>query len=1612
MELKLLRSSRLRTAAIVFVMLGAGFIFLAQSAAAQTERTELVVGLQNDMTTMDFFNPETNTVWNAYQVEWGFEGLFSSTPDNIIFPVLANPAKGTSGPGYTFIVAPPATQPIVDVYVRPGVTFHDGQPMTRDDVVFTYQVLEWSTSQTFIGTALWWDIPRFAHWSGGAAKSHIGVEPSPAAPDAVRFTLSKAYALFFLATLQIPIIPKHIWTSHINPNPQLNLTSLKPITDSADLSADFSFGSKVNEVAANMGTGMFKFDSWTPNLGSHVSSYDGYWGKGTNVQWAGTSYPLFPEHLRSIKFVIYTSLDVISLALQKGEIDTLIWSLTPGFLTQVRLNPSISVEQVTDAGYFYMAFNLRRKPWDDLVLRKAISMAIDKDYIVNTLMGGFGVKGNWPISIHTSTYVNASTSLPAFDLNGAKQLLDSAGIVDRNSDGFREYKDGSPIKTTILTPPKDYDPVRADAGIMISNNLKAIGLNIDAAPTSFDTIVAKAFTQVDFDIYILGFLLTGTPETYLTDFFHSKNDVAINPGGSNSAGLHDPVTDALLDKMEITLDDQARTKIVQDIEARVNSLIPWNILYYRKNLNAYRNDRWVGWVNTPPQLYNFWSLVKLRNPGSVTPPPTTGVFSVALTAPERALFGRTVKFDVFVSGNFAPVSGASVWLNSSFGGLAATGTTDVSGHVGVSWTVPLIQGQVVLTAVAAKGASKASTIKLITLAVGPPAPIAKLNLSTTAPVIPIGGSTTLTATLVDGTGAALPGVTVSLDKKVTLGTIGPSSAGSDVTNAAGKATFTYTAPSTAGAFANQHFADLVKAYVNVSGKVAADTQYASMLIFVSNSNTPDWRIVTVQGTPDLNLNTSMATQDTTTITVKVTDFAGTGLANKDVDPVLSTQDAWNVSVVAAAAGSNRTDATGIATFTVGTTASARTGQNATTVAVRFKVRNDASQVNDQVGILLYSSTSSGQYSAKLAISTRAMPALNPATNATNAANVTIQVTDKLGLPAAGVPVIFQINYGPLGLPAEFPWSYDYGTDYGTPRYLGGGLDLNSFGIGSIGGNFTSNPGQAFSSMAWGVENFVEDYEAVGDFPLIDACDATGNATIQNGVLEAFGALPLSPWPAGFKQPWLDYTKVGGTYILNVTSTTNLLGQMTVPLTALPHRMDNSLQIRAYVGQKPGTTFNVTVDDCNFVAKINNNAFAIDTGMVISRSPVFALGSAWFSQPAFNSKGEVATVHARFYTKDGPLADPEVFLVRGAGSAARNVGALSTLSRQSAATFGTISAAKYPAQYANNVLSWDVRDQFYRYRVFDHSTWPWTFHDVFNVPLGASQTVYLAFVPADMRFAYGGRDQMFAGSLGDYWIAPTFATLIAKIPFEFRIGYYFVPGGIYASAAVDKTLVPEQGTATATVTVTDQSGSPVANATIFSGPFQNVTNALGQASFTFSASSGAVENLVVVSAPSGEIARAWYGIMASPPVLSYATPTVTANAAGTASTISVVVTNQVPVAGTTTVLLTVGGTVVAAKTISIGASASQTVAFDYVFTTAGSYQVGFGNQVVTATIPAPPPTPVDALVTYGLPIGLLVAGLVVGLAVGVVLRRRRKGPPGMEAEKGTKSTEEELGSEDL
>src|SRR5256712_13564653 len=126
-------------------------------------------------------------------------------------------------------------------------------------------------------------------------------------------------------------------------------------------------------------------------------------------------------------------------------------------------------------------------------------------------MGGYGSRECAPISIVIPTSVIPAAKPPNYNWAGIATKLRGCGYTIDSATGFYRAPaayGGQVVTATILTPPKDYDPVRADAGIMISNNPKAAHLNIDSAPPSFDTIVAKAFTRPgNFQIYVLGFSL-------------------------------------------------------------------------------------------------------------------------------------------------------------------------------------------------------------------------------------------------------------------------------------------------------------------------------------------------------------------------------------------------------------------------------------------------------------------------------------------------------------------------------------------------------------------------------------------------------------------------------------------------------------------------------------------------------------------------------------------------------------------------------------------------------------------------------------------------------------------------------------------------------------------------------------------------------------------------------------------------------------------------------------------------------------------------------------------------------------------------------------------------
>src|SRR2546425_4203422 len=1611
MNFRLSRSMALRTILVVWVLIATAFAFMVTSQnAAAAARTNLVIGLQNDMVNLNPFDPGTNSVWKAYQTQYNFESLFTYDPNYQIYADLADPAAAC--PTGTTVAVPgscvDASKLNITVNIRSAVTFTNGQTLTADDVVFTYQTLPWSTLATDIVQAIWWDHPVAPLWNSTAngatgagacpssnpkCSSHLGIFKT--GPLQVRFQLTPhtvpgvtngGYALVFYDTLVSAIIPSGIWKNHLQSTPQINYSdpALGNIKDSVDQSIDFSFGGP-GQYDATVGTGPFYMTSWTRNAGSKSLVYGNYWGKSVAHTWAGTSYPFSPpsdgKHVTEFDFIVFGSLDVVSLALQQGTIDTLLWSLTPGFVNVVGSNPAITVQAVTDSGYFYLSFNTRVAPWSDLCLRQAISMAIDKNYIVNTLMGGYGIPGFAPISIANPTYVNSSAQpIPGgYNQAGIDTTLNNCGYTIDPATGFYRTPTRQPITATILTPPKDYDPVRADAGIMISNNLKAAHLNIDAAPTSFDTIVAKAFTRpVNFQIYVLGWSLGLFPETYLCTFFCSNYDVNKNPAGQNSAGYSNPTVDALINQALYTTDTTARTAIVKHIEGLVAADIPWNVLYYRKNVVAWRNDAWTGWILYPNgnAQFNFYSVVHIQPAGTATGGGgSVGPLTVATSMPDQVFYRQTVPIGVYVSQNGAPVSGVTVALTVQFGAYFAnfTGTTGSNGKYSTTWTVPLIQGSGTATAKVTYKGLTATNTKAIEATIGPPMPAAQLALSTPTPVILTGGTATITAKVTNPSGTGIGSIPITIETNLTAGGISPTSA---TTDRSGVATFTYTAPD-ASAFVNSQFTDIVRAHITpvLQNTIAVETQSAQIVIVTQNNAAPIWDIVSVAG-PFVGTEFHVAAGTSSLLTVDVKDFAGTAVAGVDVDPIFS--DAWNFTVGPTSAGSNKTDATGAAKFTVTGVGGAT---NTTTMALTFRARGVTFSTSDTILMNLATATSTG-YGGYLSLGTRAIPyAATP-----GGSSVALHLFNKIGAPASGVPAMFKVDYGDFGLPAQFAMAVDYACNVNCPDYTptDGGLDLNSFGQGSLGGSFASSVGQGWN---FGVENVINDYEVV----TAGANFATGTLDGNSGVYYDACDPTAANAPVSGADPAPD-PRWDGAYVINVTSATDTTGVYTLPFSINQEKKDSPVQVEAFVGASGGATA-VTVNACAFSSTVDNFAYHISTGLVTQRAPIFAVAQVASSIPIVTSQQRVVQLRAQFKDATGVVSKPVVLLTQGAGSAARNV-----LGGGGGPQTGTTAG----------------RVNYSPPGGLPHGTCSAT-----SAFLSLSQGLTFNYLPADTRYAYSGIDQLFAKAFaspsnprGVYWLAPTFEALLAKLPMSTTIAYLYLPTATaFLKVSVSNDLVSAGGTTTATVTVySSLTGGTLAGANVWIGNQQLVTNATGDATFTVAATAlGAQEALVVATAPYGGVARGWYALVASDPVLTYSSIAVTPALAGSASTITVSATNTLPVAGNATVWLSVDGTNVTGQVVSFAASQTKTVTFTYGIAE-GTHTVAVGASSTSVAI-----SPATPYVLYGLAGGLLVVGLVVGVVVGRMMGRKRKGPPtSMPEESGGGmggTAEEELSPED-
>jgi peptide/nickel transport system substrate-binding protein len=389
--------------------------------------------------------------------------------------------------------------------LKPNVKFHHGRTLDADDVVATMnRILDPKT--------------------GSRARSNLDMIESVNAIDAltVSFTLKLAYAGFadIFADRQLRIIAKD----------QIASLSTQPI-----------------------GTGPFVFKSWAPGDRMELTKNANYFE--TNLpKLSAVTIRVIPEAAARIA------------ALESGAID-IVWNLPYEAVEKLKKNPMVRVDSVSTATWDGIIINNERPPFNDVRVRRALALTIDKEALVELALFGQGAPTHSPIP-PSHPYFNKNIGFKSPDIAAAKKLLAEAG-----------YPNGFDVSLPV---PQEREQ-RVRLGVAVRDMARAAGIRINVERVPFASYAANVSGKAQ--IYIDGYFARPTIDAALYPFFHSA--------GSWNRQLwrfKDERADKILDDARKTNDEASRKALFEQFQTIVNESVPGVIAYSAAHVNGVRKS--------------------------------------------------------------------------------------------------------------------------------------------------------------------------------------------------------------------------------------------------------------------------------------------------------------------------------------------------------------------------------------------------------------------------------------------------------------------------------------------------------------------------------------------------------------------------------------------------------------------------------------------------------------------------------------------------------------------------------------------------------------------------------------------------------------------------------------------------------------------------------------------------------------------------------------------------------------------------------------------------------------------------------------------------------------
>jgi peptide/nickel transport system substrate-binding protein len=462
--------------------------------------------------------------------------------------------------------------------LRQNVAWHDGQPLTSADVIFTVELMQMEEIPVPDDVRALWQ----------------SVEIEALDDYTLQFRLPEPYSPF-MDYLTFGILPQHI-LGDLNPAEIVDAQfNLHPI-----------------------GSGPFMFDGFLVEddqiVGVSLVAFEDYYAE--------------PPFIEQVTFKYYPDSEAALSAYQSGEILG-IGQVTNDILSPALSEPGLNMHagQVPALSIVFLNLENQEVPFfQDLDVRRALLMGIDRQRIVQQLYQGQAILAHGPVFPGSWAYFDGLEKIE-YDPDAAVQLLRSAGYtIPASGSAVRTNEDGESLSFDLVYPSGEASQQLAQA---IADDWERIGVSANLQPVSYEELISSHLEPREFHAALVDINLTQSPDPDPYPFW----DQAQITGGQNYSQWNDRQASEYLEEARVELDMAERIRLYNNFQVRFASELPSLPLFYpiyNYGIDQRVNGVTMGSIYEPSDRFaniTRWFLIAERSlepgitPGDSTPTP-------------------------------------------------------------------------------------------------------------------------------------------------------------------------------------------------------------------------------------------------------------------------------------------------------------------------------------------------------------------------------------------------------------------------------------------------------------------------------------------------------------------------------------------------------------------------------------------------------------------------------------------------------------------------------------------------------------------------------------------------------------------------------------------------------------------------------------------------------------------------------------------------------------------------------------------------------------------------------------------------------------------------------